>query len=480
MSGSRDVEIRDQEFVFTSDFCKINKLTLSHRQKDGLMSPARQRFVFERGNAAAVLLFNLDTNCVVLVNQFRAPTLGDDGIADGWATEVAGGRLMEAVAGVIDKPESPIRTAIRETMEETGYEVREPNENGEERDGDLKLIAKFFPSPGGSSELIYLYFAKVRNANQTGKGGGVRDEDISVQEIPVENLFRLIRQKRIEDPKLLVGALWLQEDLRDLGRRPLATARVRYPFKNNPELSVGYITGPIHNVCGDNSVSIWVNSENEDMVMDRFNGKTISAAIRFLGAAKDDAGNLTEDTIADELTSALGGQTPVKIGTVFKTSAGTLEATHGVDKILHVATVKGARAALDFDASIGMRATVPIGFRAHPDDLELCMTNVLVAADKSNRGLWRGVFRRSDSKSILFPMIGAGDGGLGIDEVAPKLVQAAIDYLRVNVESNAKDKGKARIAIRTTIKEIYFLAYTAAHQHALDAALKRYCGTVLK
>jgi hypothetical protein len=38
----------------------------------------------------------------------------------------------------------------------------------------------------------------------------------------------------------------------------------------------------------------------------------------------------------------LGGQTPVKIGTVFKTGAGALEATHGVDKILHVATVKGA------------------------------------------------------------------------------------------------------------------------------------------
>jgi nudix-type nucleoside diphosphatase (YffH/AdpP family) len=484
MSGSRDVEIRDRKFVFTSDFCKINKLTLSYRQKDGLMSPDQERLVFERGNAAAVLLFNLDTNCVVLVNQFRAPTLGDDGIADGWATEVAGGRLTEAVAGVIDKPESAIRTAIRETKEETGYEVREPNEDGDEQDGDLKLIAKFFPSPGGSSELIYLYFAKVRNANKTGEGGGVRDgvrnEDISVQEIPVEDLFRQIRQKRIEDPKLLIGALWLQEDLRDLGRRPLATARVRYPFKNNPELSVGYITGPIHNVCGDNSVSIWVNSENEDMVMDRFNGKTISAAIRFLGAAKDDAGNLTEDTIADELTNGLGGRTPVKIGTVFKTSAGALEATHGVDKILHVATVKGARAALDFDASIGMRATVPIGFRAHLDDLELCMKNVLVAADKSNGGFWRGLFARTHSKSILFPMIGAGDGGLGIDEVAPKLVQAAVDYLRANVENKAKDKGNGRVASKTTIKEVYFLAYTAAHRHALDAALRSYCGTVLE
>src|SRR6202034_3493119 len=216
----REVEIHGQEEVFTSNFCKIKKLTVSHRLKGGLMSPDQERLVFERGNAAAVLLFNIDTKCVVLVNQFRAPTLGDDGDADGWATEVAGGgRVTEAIAGVIDKPESPIRTAIRETMEETGYEVREPSEEGEERDGDLKLIAKFFSSPGGSSEVIYLYFAKVRNANRKGKGGGLDNEDITVQEVPVETLFRQIRRNLIEDPQLLIGPLWLQEQIEELGRR---------------------------------------------------------------------------------------------------------------------------------------------------------------------------------------------------------------------------------------------------------------------
>jgi nudix-type nucleoside diphosphatase (YffH/AdpP family) len=480
----REVEIHGREIVFPSKFCQIIKLTVSHRQKDGTMSPDQERLVFERGNAAAVLLFNLDTNCVVLVNQFRAPTLGDGETADGWPTEVAGGgRLTEAIAGIIDKPESPVRTAIRETMEETGYEVREPSEDGVERDGDLKLIAKFFSSPGGSSELIYLYSAKVRNASRTGQGGGLENEDITVREMPVDDLFRLIRQNRIEDPKLLIGALWLQEELKELGRKPLPTRKVKYSFKHDSELAIGYITGPIYDIYGENSVSIWVNSENEDMVMDRFNGKTISASIRFLGATKDDSGNLTEDTIADELSNVLGGQTPVKIGTVFKTGAGALETTHGVDKILHVASVKGARAALDFDAGVGVRATVPIGFRAHPDDLELCVKNVLFAANKSNRGFCRSLLRRlgsksksgfwrwlfrPDSKSILFPIIGAGDGGLRIDEVVPILVRSAIGYLRPRPNRAP-----------TTIKEVYFLAYTAAHKHALDVALQRYCGTVL-
>jgi nudix-type nucleoside diphosphatase (YffH/AdpP family) len=459
MSAFRNVEIRKQATLFQDDFCKINELIVSHMKSDGSMSAEQRRLVFDRGNAAAVLLFNTDTNCVVLVNQFRAPTLGNDGVADGWLTEAAGGgRLTEVTAGIVDKPESPIRTAIRETREETGYAFTEPREDSGEQGGDLRLIAKFFPSPGASSELIYLYFAKVTNGDKRCNGGGIGDEDIAVKEMPVEELFGLIRQHRIEDPKLLIGALWLQEELKELGRKPLATTKVKYSLKDFPDLSIGYITGPIHNVCDEHRVSIWVNSENEDMIMDRFNGKTISAIIRFLGAAKDDDGNLTEDTIADHLASKLGGRAPVKIGTVIQTGSGNLEATHRVDKVFHVAAVKGARAALHFPASVGMRAMVPMGFKADPNDLELCVANVLAAADKSNGGVWRKLFRRRHSESILFPIIGAGDGGVRLEDAVPQLVKSAIAYLRAAHSS-------------TTIKEVYFLAYTAAHKHALDVEL---------
>jgi ADP-ribose diphosphatase len=453
MPGSRKCEVRKQTRLFDDDFCKLDELIVSHMRNDGSMSADQRRIIFERGDAAAVLLFNTDTRCVVLVNQFRAPTLGK-GIADGWITET--------MAGTIDKPESPIRTAIRETMEETGYEVNEPTQEGAEQDGDLRLIAKFFSSPGGSSELIYLYFAKVSNAKKKGNGGGVGTEDIAVQEFPVDELFRMIKLNRIEDPKVLIGALWLQEELKENGRKPLASDGVEYPLVKHPELFIGYKTGPIHAV---NNVSIWVNSENEDMIMDRFNGKTISSSVRFLGASKDAAGNLTEDTVNDELTNAIGQQAPVRIGTVFETGSGNLETTHGVNKILHVATVRGARFPLGYKADLGTRAAVPVGFKADPDDLVLCVNNVLDAAHRSNLRLWRRVWRRSNSDSILIPMIGAGDGGLRIDQAVPKLVEAALGYLQANP--------------KTTVKKVYFLAYTAAHKDALDQELKKYCGKVI-
>ena len=265
-----------------NDFLKIDALEVSHMQNNGVMSEYQRRLVVERGDAVGVLLYNVDTKCIVAVRQFRAPTLGK-GSEGGWTTE--------AVAGTIDQYETPERTAVRETMEETGYKIGEP-----------KLIAQFFSSPGGSSERVYLYCAKVRNADKIGKGGGINDEDIETLNIPVEELFKLVRSNAIEDPKLLIGALYLQEEFTAEARAPLGFSEVICPLIQSLDLSVGYVTGSIDKVKG---FGVWVNSENADMIMDRFNGRSISARIRFLGAAKDRFGsNVIEDTINDELTRA--------------------------------------------------------------------------------------------------------------------------------------------------------------------------------
>ena len=76
--------------------------------------------------------------------------------------------------------------------------------------------------------------------------------------------------------------------------RPLPFSTVRYELKGNKGLIVGYKTGAIDRI---KDASIWVNSENTDMMMDRFLGKTLSARIRYLGANKDQNENVIEDTI---------------------------------------------------------------------------------------------------------------------------------------------------------------------------------------
>jgi nudix-type nucleoside diphosphatase (YffH/AdpP family) len=416
------------------DFFKVDELTIAHQQTDGTMSVDHRRLVFERGDSAAVLLMNLDTKCLVLIDQFRAPTVGK-GQRNGW--------VVEAIAGMIGESETPIAAAIRETMEETGYELL-PN--------DLRHITTFFSSPGGSSERIFLYYAQVREGHRRGKGGGVDGEDLKVLHISTSELLAQFRSGSIEDPKLVIGLTWLEEELRAHARQPLEPGTVRYCLKENRDFLIGYKTGPISSV---KEVDIWVNSENEDMIMDRFVGNTISANIRYLGSVKDANGNVIEDTINDELLRAVGndgsmhGQAGrVRVGTVFATSAGDLKnPPHRVRRVLHIATVTGVAAGR--------------GFRAHTEDLARCTKNVLTKAHELNtRFSIARLFRRSDCKSILFPMFGAGDGNLGLEEVTPEIIGASVSFFKEVPESS--------------VKEIYLLAFTSEHKAACDRVLEHH------
>jgi nudix-type nucleoside diphosphatase (YffH/AdpP family) len=197
MSGRAVIERERRVF---DDFFKIDEFLVSHEQIDGTISAGQRRLVFERGDAVAVLLLNADMKSVVLVEQFRVAALvgrrrDDRSTTDGWITET--------VAGVIDVNETPEAAAIREAFEETGYQIRQP-----------QLIGRFFSSPGGTSERIFLYFAEVTDADRIGNSGGIDDEDIKIVRLTTDELFGRLSQGSIEDSKLLIGAYWLQDHLK--------------------------------------------------------------------------------------------------------------------------------------------------------------------------------------------------------------------------------------------------------------------------
>jgi len=84
---------------------------------------------------------------------------------------------------------------IRETLEETGYRINKP-----------ELICKFFSSPGGTSERIFLYFSEVSEVDRVGAGGGVHGKDVRVVRRCTHELFAQLEKRQIEDPKLAIGA----------------------------------------------------------------------------------------------------------------------------------------------------------------------------------------------------------------------------------------------------------------------------------
>jgi nudix-type nucleoside diphosphatase (YffH/AdpP family) len=192
------VEVYSKDRVF-DHFFKIDEAHLRFERYDGEMSRPVTRLVFERGDSVAAIVFNRDSRRVLLVEQFKYPTY-DNG--PGW--------LMETVAGIVESGESPEAALRREVLEEVGYETDR-----------LEPIARFYVSPGGTSERILLYYAEVSDASRVGPGGGVpsEDEDIRTVELSLEELDGMVEEGRVNDAKTLVGVLWLQMKVRSTSER---------------------------------------------------------------------------------------------------------------------------------------------------------------------------------------------------------------------------------------------------------------------
>ena len=182
-----------------------------------------------------------------------------------------------------------------------------------------------------------------------------------------------------------------------------------YAIDGAPDRHVALITGHLRNVM---AADVWVNSENTNMQMARPYERSISSLIRYLGAEKDNLGEVAKDIIAEELTREMGGRPSVRPGVTLVTGPGDLERTNNVKKVFHAASVVG---------QVG-RGYMPIA------DIGSCVTSALECMDSKR-------LRDMDLHSILFPLMGTGAGGGARESKAKELIDAAITYLRAHPES---------------------------------------------
>lgn len=185
-----NVEIVDSSFAY-SGFLSILKVSLRHRLFSGEMSPVITRELMERGQAVAVLLYDQDRDTVIMVEQFRIGAMKDPESA--W--------LLELVAGMIEEGEQPDQVARRESMEESGCEIKK-----------LELIGNYYVSPGGCSERIMLYFASIDSHGLDGTIAGVvhESEDIRVRVLPWTEVEAMLTAGKINNATALIGLQWLQ------------------------------------------------------------------------------------------------------------------------------------------------------------------------------------------------------------------------------------------------------------------------------
>lgn len=107
------------------------------------------------GNSAAALVFNTETKKYLFTER---------------KYKHIDASMIEIVAGKIDEGENPQEAIKREIAEEIGYKV------------DTMLhITDMYLSPGGSKEVMALFYVEV--SEKIGEGGGIGEENISVVEV---------------------------------------------------------------------------------------------------------------------------------------------------------------------------------------------------------------------------------------------------------------------------------------------------------
>jgi len=185
------VLIKKIERIF-NDFFKIDRAVIQFERFDGTITKDVIRYNFDRGDSVAMLAINPRKQSIILLKQFRYPAYASDP-SQGW--------LLEIPAGSVEKGDNPLDTAKRELIEEIGYTCE-----------NLNLIYTLYPSPGGSSERIFLYYIGIDDHLKISEGGGLKEEeeDIQVIEIPIAEAFQLLDNKDIYDAKTIIALQWLR------------------------------------------------------------------------------------------------------------------------------------------------------------------------------------------------------------------------------------------------------------------------------
>ncbi|WP_373550876.1 GDP-mannose pyrophosphatase NudK [Haliscomenobacter sp.] len=176
--------------VLANNWYTLRKITFDYQKKDGTWE-THSREAYDRGNGAAILLYNLEHKTVILTRQFRMPT---------YVNGNADGMMIEACAGLLDQdnPEDCIR---RETEEETGYKVR-----------DVRKVFEAYMSPGSVTEILHFFVAEYSHDMQVSDGGGLdhEQENIEVMELPFAQALAMIESGEIKDAKTIMLLQYVQ------------------------------------------------------------------------------------------------------------------------------------------------------------------------------------------------------------------------------------------------------------------------------
>ena len=176
--------------TLSNEWYKLDKINFDYQTKNGKWQN-QNRESYDRGDGAAILLYNASKKTVILTKQFRMPS---------YLNGNNDGMMIEVCAGLLDIND-PLTCIKNEAEEETGYKITNP-----------KKIFEIFSTPGAVTEKIHYFIAEYNDAMKISEGGGLASEteEIEVLEINFNTAYNMIASGEIKDAKTIILLQYLK------------------------------------------------------------------------------------------------------------------------------------------------------------------------------------------------------------------------------------------------------------------------------
>lgn len=192
------VQVKSNDVIFVGRHFKVTSLLEQHQRFDGTMSDLFPWQITRRNIFVTVLIHNVPTDEIIIVEQFRPVTMAMEGLPEG-IPYTKSGMMLELVAGGLGK-DTPENCARREAMEEAKITL-----------GKVIMMPGGFPSPGGTDEYGYLFYAPVfvdTTIKEYISGLREENEDIKVRWVKFRRAKKMCLAGEIVDKKTQNGILF--------------------------------------------------------------------------------------------------------------------------------------------------------------------------------------------------------------------------------------------------------------------------------
>jgi len=180
---------------------QIDNLSYSELKNPKFVKPVRINYIqngkeksweaVKSHDSVSVLLYHKTKDAFLIVKQFRSAVFVNDN-----RHKVT----YELCAGIIDKDLSLLQIVQEEIDEECGYAVELQN---------ISKITSFFTNVGVSGSKQYMYFATIDDTMKVHSGGGINDEYIELEYIPLKNAKKFIfDETKAKTPGIMFAFYW--------------------------------------------------------------------------------------------------------------------------------------------------------------------------------------------------------------------------------------------------------------------------------